>query len=73
MVIRGTPNQQLIYLNTHWGRRYDFTAPATPGGTWAAADKFGEHERLEAANAGELLEAVRNHYKRNYQLPRHQG
>jgi hypothetical protein len=33
------------------GRRYDFTAPLTPGGTWAATDKFGDHERLEAANA----------------------
>jgi hypothetical protein len=69
MGIRGTPEQQLIFLNTHWGRRYDFTAPASPGGTWVATDKFGDHQRLDAASAWELLEAVRNHYQRNYRLP----
>jgi hypothetical protein len=69
MGIRGTSDQQLIFLNTHWGRRYDFAAPGSPGGTWAATDKFGDHDKLEAASAPELLEAVRSHYQASYQLP----
>jgi hypothetical protein len=70
MSLQGTPEQQLIFLNTHWGRRYDFTAPASPGGTWAATDKFGDHGKLEAASAPELLEAVRSHYQARYPLTR---
>jgi hypothetical protein len=70
MGIRGTPDQQLIFLNTHWGRRYDFAAPGNPGGTWAATDKFGDRDKLEAASAPELLEAVRSHYQTRHQLPR---
>ena len=59
MGLQGTPEQQLIFLNTHWGRRYDFAAPGSPGGTWAATDKFGDHDKLEAASGPELLKAVR--------------
>jgi hypothetical protein len=70
MDIRGTPDQQLIYLNTHWGRRHDFAAPGSPGGMWAATGKFGDHNKLEAASAPELLEAVRSHYQAKHQLPR---
>jgi hypothetical protein len=33
MDIRGAPDQQLIFLNTHWGRRYDFAAPGSQGKT----------------------------------------
>jgi hypothetical protein len=69
MDIRGTPEQQLVFLNTHWGRRYEFAAPGSPGRPWVATDKFGDHNRLEAASAPELLEAVRSHYQGNYQLP----
>ena len=68
--LSGTPEQQLIHLNTHWGRRYDFAAPGSLGGTWAATDKFGDHDKLEAASASELLEAVRSHYQARCQLPR---
>jgi hypothetical protein len=63
MDIRGTPDQQLIYLNTHWGRRYGFTAPDGPGMAWMATDKLGDHEKLEAVSATELMEAVRRHYE----------
>jgi hypothetical protein len=67
--ISGTPDQQLIYLNTHWGRRYEFTAPDRPGVAWMATGRFGDHEKLEAASAQELLEAVRRHYEAHH-LPR---
>jgi hypothetical protein len=70
MDIHGTRDQQLIYLNTHWGRRYEFAAPGEPGRKWTATDKFGDHERLESASAPELLAVVRNHYEGNYQLRR---
>jgi hypothetical protein len=69
MGIQGTPKQQLIFLTTHWGRRYDFAAPGSPGGTWTATDKFGDRDKLQAASATELLEAVRSHYQARHQLP----
>ena len=68
--LSGTPEQQLIHLNTHWGSRYVFAAPGGPAGMWAATDKFGDHDKLEAASASELLEAVRSHYQARCQLPR---
>jgi hypothetical protein len=32
MHLGGTKEQQLIFLNTHWGSRYTFTPPDTPAG-----------------------------------------
>jgi hypothetical protein len=66
----GTPEQQLIHLNMHWGSRYDFTAPKRSGGKWAARAKFGEHDELTEQTASELLQAVRSHYQARHQLPR---
>jgi hypothetical protein len=51
-----------VFLNTHWGRAYAFCAPQEPGGRWSATARSAQHERLEAASAAELLEAVREHY-----------
>jgi hypothetical protein len=69
MNIHGTAEQQLIYLNTHWGRRYRFEAPPDPGGQWAATDKYGQHETLQAPSAAGLLEVIRRHYQATYPLP----
>jgi hypothetical protein len=65
----GPAEQQLIYLNTHWGRQYAFTPPPAPGDQWTATARFGEHEALRAATAGELLRAVRAHYQANRPEP----
>jgi hypothetical protein len=72
MDIHGTPDQQIIYLNTHWGSRYQFKVPSGRGGQWTATDKFGDHDELQAPSAAELLNAVRRHYQANYPL-REQG
>jgi hypothetical protein len=61
----GTAEQQLIFLNTHWGRRYTFAAPQPQGGPWTATARFGEHDALQAATAAELLDVVRAHYQAN--------
>jgi hypothetical protein len=61
----GTAEQQLIYLNTHWGKRYTFAAPPAPGGQWTATARFGEHDTLQATTAAELLSVVRAHYQAN--------
>jgi hypothetical protein len=63
--LRGTTDQQLIYLNTHWGRQYDFEPPSAPWGEWTATAKFGSCTRLQAQTAAELLEEVRAHYQEN--------
>lgn len=65
MELRGTTNQQLIYLNTHWGRLYAFEPPPTPCDEWAATAKFGSFTQLQAQTAAELLEEVRAHYQAN--------
>jgi hypothetical protein len=63
MDIAGTPEQALVYLNTHWHSRYSFTQPETPGGNWTATAKFGDHDRLQAPTPAALLETVRAHYQ----------
>jgi len=61
--LRGTVQQRLVFLNTHWGSKYSFTAPAKPDGRWTAAARFGQHDQLAAESAAELLELVRGHYQ----------
>jgi hypothetical protein len=63
--LRGTTDQQLIYLNTHWGRLYAFEPPPTPCDEWTATAKFGSFTQLQAQTAAELLEEVRAHYQAN--------
>jgi hypothetical protein len=62
MDLTGTPEQRLIFLNLHWGRKYVFTAPDAGSTTWTARAKFGEQDELQAESAGKLLLAVRAHY-----------
>jgi hypothetical protein len=59
----GTVEQQLIYLQTHWGRRYEFASPKAPGGQWAATARFGDRDGIQARTSAELLEEVRAHYQ----------
>jgi len=61
--LSGTVQQQLVFLNTHWGSKYSFTAPVKPGGRWMAAARFGQHDQLAAESATGLLELVRGHYQ----------
>jgi hypothetical protein len=61
--LSGNVQQQLVFLNTHWGSKYSFTAPAKPGGQWTAEAKFGQHDQMTAESAAELLELVRGHYQ----------
>jgi hypothetical protein len=61
--LSGTGQQQLVFLNTHWGSKYSFTAPAKPGERWMAAARFGQHDQLAAESATELLALVRGHYQ----------
>jgi hypothetical protein len=63
--LRGTAEQQLIYLQTHWGRRYELALPQVPGGLWTATATFGDRDRLQAPAPAELLEQVRAHYQAN--------
>jgi hypothetical protein len=65
MELGGTSQQQIVFLNTHWGSKYSFAAPEVPGGQWAATAKFGQHDRIQERSAAELLEEVRVHYKAN--------
>jgi hypothetical protein len=59
----GTTEQQLVFLNIHWGSQYSFTAPAQPGGRWAAVARFGQHDQIAGESAAELLAPVGDHYK----------
>jgi hypothetical protein len=61
--LSGTTEQQLVFLNTHWGRQYSFTAPAKPGGRWTAVARFGQNDQIAAESATELLALVRDHYQ----------
>jgi hypothetical protein len=61
--LRGTVEQRLVFLNTHWGSKYSFSAPAKPHGRWTAVARFGQHDHLAAESAAELLELVRGHYQ----------
>jgi hypothetical protein len=61
----GTAEQQLIFLNTHWGRLYAFAAPTAPDGEWTATARFSEHRALQAATAADLLNIVRAHHQAN--------
>jgi hypothetical protein len=63
MELVGSRQQQLVFLNTHWGGKYAFSAPRQPGGRWTATAKFGHYERLQAETATDLLERVRHHYR----------
>jgi hypothetical protein len=59
----GSREQQLVFLNTHWGGQYSFAAPASPGGLWTATARFGPGDRLDGPSAVDLLEQVRDHYR----------
>lgn len=59
----GTAEQQLIYLNTHWGRQYEFAPPQETGGLWTATARFGGHDGLQAPTSAALLVQARAHYK----------
>lgn len=61
----GTHQQQLVFLNTHWGSKYSFVVPAAPGAQWTATARFGQHGELRGWTAAELLEEVRGHYQAN--------
>jgi hypothetical protein len=63
MDLVGSHHQQLVFLNTHWGDKYWFSAPCQPGGGWTATAKFGPRDRLQAETAKDLLERVRDHYR----------
>jgi hypothetical protein len=63
MEIAGTPEQALVFLNTHWGSRYSFARHETPSGNWTATAKFGDQDRLQAVSPAALLQTVRTHYQ----------
>lgn len=65
MQLGGTNQQQLVFLNTHWGRQYSFAAPEAPGGKWTPTANFGQRDQIQEWSAAELLEEVRGHYKAN--------
>jgi hypothetical protein len=65
MRIDGTRQQQLVFLNTHWGGKYSFAEPVQPGGQWTATAKFGQNDQIQGWSAAELLELVRGHYQAN--------
>ena len=62
MQLSGTTEQQLVFLNTHWGSKYSFATPKKPGDQWTATAKFGQHDQLHGWSAAELLQEVRGHY-----------
>jgi hypothetical protein len=62
MELAGTRKQQLVFLNMHWGRMYEFTAPDQACVPWTAQAKFGDQDELQAKSATEMLHVVRTHY-----------
>jgi hypothetical protein len=62
MELTGTAEQQLVFLNLHWGRMYVFEAPAGPGAPWTAQAKFGDQDELRAKSATKMLHVVHAHY-----------
>jgi len=62
MELTGTPEQQLVFLNLHWGRMYVFTSPDRANVPWKAQAKFGDQDELRAESATEMLREVRAHY-----------
>jgi hypothetical protein len=50
MELTGTPDQQLVFLNMHWGRMYEFTAPDRAGAPLDSPGRF----RGPGRTAGEL-------------------
>ena len=65
MRLSGTTQQQLVFLNTHWGAKYLFAAPEEPGSQWTAKAKFSQHDQIHEWSAADLLEEVRGHYQAN--------
>jgi hypothetical protein len=65
MELGGTSQQQLVFLNTHWGSKYSFATPEQPDGQWTAMAKFGKQDRIQGWSATELLEEIRGHYRAN--------
>jgi hypothetical protein len=63
----GTRQQQLVFLNTHWGRYYVFSAPRAPDDQWTATARFGRRQEIQRWSAGQLLAEVRRHYHREKQ------
>lgn len=61
----GTCRQQLVFLNTHWGSKYIFSAPQAPTEQWTATATFSQCHRIEAPSATELLKEIHNHYQAN--------
>jgi hypothetical protein len=59
--LAGTAEQQLVYLNTHWGRSYSFTAPGGPGEEWKAKARFGAQDGFSDSSSAGLLAKVRDH------------
>jgi hypothetical protein len=62
MDLIGTRVQQLVFLNTHWGGRYWFSAPTAADGRWMAKARFGQGDEVDGLSAAELLERVRLHF-----------
>jgi hypothetical protein len=65
MELTGRPEQQLVFLNMHWGRMYEFIAPDQACASWTAQAKFGGQDELQAKSATEMLHVVRIHYAAN--------
>jgi hypothetical protein len=53
MQVGGSREQQLIFLNTHWGPRYAFSPPDSAGGKWTATARFGQCDELQEQSATE--------------------
>jgi hypothetical protein len=63
MELIGSREQQLVFLNVHWGGKYRFSAPSAPDGRWTATARFGRGDQVVGQSAGELLDRVRGHYR----------
>lgn len=62
MELTGTPEQQLVFLNMHWGRMYEFASSDRADAPWTAQAKFGDQDEMQAKSATQLLHVVRAHY-----------
>jgi hypothetical protein len=56
--LSGTQQQQLVFLNTHWGDKYSFAAPEAPGGQWTATAKFGQHDQIQGSPRHPYLQCM---------------
>jgi hypothetical protein len=54
--------RMLVFLQTHWGQKYDIKKPTSSESKWSATALFGPNDQLFEDNPYDLLERMRHHW-----------